>query len=233
MRKLTLAILVAAAALGVGSCADYFRGTTLILEFDKLPILHRILPADVWSEDNPTGALCADDDYVAAHPTETDDIGSLYQQRFEYHIWATINGGPVRLGRFSTRECTTSNQDTVIKGAVTTVSYVRLPDAEYAYPQKPSEWYGIVNAVVSSVPSGGVTILTDVRLEQATEVFVTRQAIPEGATEVDLATGPDGTLLMRGELVKQDLVLKATLAKVSGAASGLLTAIPADRVSAW
>lgn len=252
MRTLTLALLVAA-ALGAGACTDYFQGTTLVFEFDKLPSLHRLPPlpetlpegttaADFAYEEpvggnpgNPEGALCADDDYVAdpVHASMIDTIDVPYQQRFEYHAWATINDAPVRIARFTTRECTTSNQDTVIKNAITTVSFTRLSDAEYAYPKKPSQWYGVVNAVISSVPSGGATILTPVRLDQATEIFVTREVIPDDALEVDLASGPRGTVLMRGTPARVGLVYKATLAKVSGAASGLLTAIPADRVSAW
>jgi hypothetical protein len=243
MRKLALALLVAAAALGAGTCTDYFQGETLVFEFEKLPALHRLQPApDPLPEGanpldyaydaklNPGGALCADDDYATnpAHVDVLDKINVPYQQPFEYHVWATINDGPVRIAKFTTRECTTSNQDDVIKKAITTVSYVRLPDAEYAYPKKPSAWYGIVSDVVNSVPSGGATILTPVRLEQATEIFVTR----EDAGVADTA-GPMGTLLMRGDVVKKELVLTATLAKVSGLASGLVTAIPADRVSAW
>jgi hypothetical protein len=157
-----------------------------------------------------------------------------YQQRFEYHAWATINDAPVRIARFVTRECTTSNQDDVFKNAVTTVSYTRVPDAQYAYPQKPSEWYGIVNGVVNNIPSGGATIRTDVRMEGATEVFVTKETIPDGATEVDLAAGPAGQLLMQGAVLKKSQgMMFATLNKVSGSANGIMTAIPADRVSAW
>jgi hypothetical protein len=244
MRKLTLALLVAAAALAAGSCSDYFRGMTLVFEFEKLPVLHRLpalpdpLPDGTAPEDyayaegtNDAGAKCADDDYVAVarHQEMVDDIDVPYQQSLEYHVWATINGGPVRIARFVTRDCTTSAVDKIVKPAITTVSYTRLPDAEYGYPKKPSEWYGIVNQVVSSVPSGGATILTDVRLDDATEVFITRE---ESATVTE-TSGPMGTLLMQGAVEKSSLVYKVTLKKVSGSASGLLTAIPADRVSAW
>ncbi|MBI5482061.1 MAG: hypothetical protein HY906_24615 [Deltaproteobacteria bacterium] len=250
MRNLALALLVAAVALGSDSCTDYFRGTTLVFEFDKLPALHRIpelpetLPDGLDATDfkydstknpdgtlkNPEGALCADDAYATApeHADMLDELDVPYQQPYEYHAWATINGGPVRLARFSTRECTTSNQDLTIKNAITTVSYVRLPEEQNAYPEKPSAWYGIVNAVVSSVPAGGATILTPVRLEQATEIFVTRE---DAGVSDD--SGPLGTLLMQGELATENLVMTATLKKVSGSASGLVTAIPADRVSAW
>ena len=241
MRNLALAFLVAATAATGGGCMDYFDGNTLIFEFEKLPVLHRLpLPPDPFPTDanpldyaydaklNPTGQKCADDDYAAAHPEGVDNLGVPYQQPYEYHAWATINGGPVRIAKFSTRECTTSNVDKIMKMAITTVSYTRLPEDQFAYPKKPSEWYGIVNSVVSSVPSGGATIRTPVRLEQATEIFVTRE--PAGVSD-DLA--PQGALLMRGDVVKDQLVLRATLAKVTGSASGIVTAIPADRVSTW
>ncbi len=229
MRRLPLALLALTATvpLAAGSCTDYFKGTTLVFEFDHLPALHRIALADMYTTSNPTGEKCADDDYAAAHPDDVDDQGNL-QQPYEYDAWATINGAPVRLARFSVRECSLNSGDTTIKNAVTTVSYERLPPAQYQYPKRPSAWYGIVNQTVNSVPSGGATILTPVVIDQATEIFITREA----AGVADTA-GPEGTLLMLGDVVHENLVYKATLAKVSGGASGLVTAIPADRVSAW
>jgi len=225
MRKLALVVPVALAALVGASCADSFTGTTLVFEFEGLPSLHRVDPADAWSADNPSGELCADDAYAAAHPDAVDDLGVNFQRPFKYRAWATINQAPVLLAEFTVRECTVNYNDTVVKPAVTSVSYAREP--KYGYPTGGSEWYGVVNAVINSVPSGGATIATDVRLDQATEIFVTRDDASAAADAMP------GTVLMQGDLRRENLVYSATLAKVSGRAFGLVTAIPADRGSAW
>ena len=229
MRSPMLALLAAVTVLAGGSCTDYFKGTTLVFEFDStLPKLHQLNPTDLAN-----GDLCADDDYVKNHLTDVDQFNSPYQLPYEYHAWATINGGPVRLVRFSVRDCTVNSGDTEVKPAVTTVSYTREPAYLSANDKDGSLFYGAVDYFSAPVMLGGATMNTDVRLDQATEIFVTREEIPEGQTEVDLANGPQGTLLMRGDLVHENQVFTAKLDKVTGRASGLVTAIPADRVSAW
>ena len=226
--SLVLLSLLASCAL---SCGDYFRGTTLVFEFDRLPVLHKLNPQDAYHPDNnPNGELCAEDAYVAAHKNETDQYGALYQQPYEYHAWATINGAPVRLARFTVRECTVSIEDKEIKMAVTSVSYQRLPPEQLGYAKKPSQWFGVVNSTVSAVPASGAFIDTPVRIdESATEIFVTRE--PENIADT---LGPQGPILMQGKLVPRgEGVYAATLTRVTGVASGAVAAIPADRANAW
>ncbi len=230
MRFCLLALLAFTAVTG---CTDYFQGTTLVFEFDQLDPLHQIKPEDQYSTASGTGELCADDPYVASTWLDVNQFNQRYQQPYEYHAWATINGGPVRLVRFTVRDCTINSGDFEIKPAVTTINYTRDPTYLSANSEDGSHFYGSVNYVSAPVVLGSATMNTEVRLEQATEVFVTREEIPADATEVDLATGPRGTLLMRGSLVRENQVITAKLDKVNGSATGLVTAIPADRVSAW
>jgi hypothetical protein len=228
MRSLMLAILAVLTALTGGSCTDYFQGTTLVFEFSSLPVLHKIREVDQYSAVTGTGELCADDPYVAKTRDEVDQFNNPYQQPYEYHAWATINGGPVRLASFTVRDCTVNSADFEIKPAVTTLSYTREPTFLSANADDGSRFYGSCDYVSAPILIGSATLTTEVRLEQATEVFLTREAAGIGAEK-----GPEGLLLMRGDLRRENQVFTATLDKVSGNATGLVTAIPADRVSAW
>jgi hypothetical protein len=228
MRSLMLAILAALIALGSTGCTDYFKGTQLVFEFDNLPVLKKIRPEDQYSATTGTGELCADDTYVSQHLGQADQFNNLYEQPYEYHAWATINGGPVRLARFMVRHCTVNSADTEIKPAVTTISYNREILYLSADDKHGSQFYGSCNYVSAPILIGAATIYTEVRVDQATEFFLTREA--EGIGDDH---GPEGTLLMLGNVVHENAVYTATLDKVSGNATGLLTAIPADRSSAW
>jgi hypothetical protein len=233
MRTFMLAILAALIALGSTGCTDYFQGTQLVFEFDNLPVLKKIRPEDQYAATTGTGELCADDTYVSQHLGQADQFNNLYEQPYEYHAWATINGGPVRLARFMVRHCTVNSADTEIKPAVTTISYNREPAYLSADDKHGSQFFGSCNYVSAPILIGAATIYTEVRVDQATEFFLTREEVPEGQTEVNLANGPQGTLLMLGNVVHENAVYTATLDKISGNATGMLTAIPADRSSAW
>jgi hypothetical protein len=230
MRSLMLAILAVLTALAGGSCTDYFQGTTLVFEFDNLPVLHKIRAQDQYSAVTGTGELCADDPYVAQTLDDVDDFGNRYQQPYEYHAWATINGSPVRLARFTVRDCSVNSADFEIKPAVTTPSYTREPAYLSANDADGSKFYGSCDYVSAPILIGAATMTTEVRLGQATEVFLTREG--EGLAD-DAGPQPDGVLLMRGDLRRENQVFTATLDKVNGNATGLVTALPADRVSAW
>jgi hypothetical protein len=209
-----IALLLGCAAGLAAGCGDYFDGSDLYFTFDQLAPLQTLTDADRAA--SAPGA-CADDAYLAQHPDE--------DQQLEYNAWATLNGGPVLIARFTVRECTFVVTDTDVKKAVTSVRYSRDPDG-YPDPKTGSALYGVVNGIANALPSGGVAMKTDVRLDGASEIFVTREPV---GRDPATATPTASAVLMEGDLVATSGVLKATLTKRLGGASGAVTVVVVDR----
>lgn len=209
-------IVIALAAALAASCADSFEGTDLYFELRNLPV-QRSLP----EEDRlPLGSdLCADDAYFARRPPA--------EPLEEYDVWATIRGGPVRLARFVVRDCTTSVQDFEYKQAVTTVSYVREPRWGYPDEVAGSGWFGVVSGALT-IPIGGFALRTPVRVEDATQIFITRE--PEGVLD---EAQPSSNVLVSGLLERRGAVLFAELEKRSGNAEGVVTVVVTSRETLW
>jgi hypothetical protein len=214
----SLARLGALAALvGAASCTDYFDGTDLYFVLSgKLPIQDRIADADLTAT---PPVVCADESYLVLHPEQ--------RGAYEYHVWATVNGGPARLAKFTTRDCSYAALDPFSKPATTSVTYYRNA---FGYPDesKGSALYGVLSGLVNGFQIGGTHFATDVRLENATEVFITRE--PRGIPDT---TPPNDYVVMRGDLRVEGSTLSATLNPVNGRADGTLVAIPVERSSAW
>jgi hypothetical protein len=266
MRTTTLLILAAVAlAAAATSCSDYFDGTNLYFDFNKLDPLVKLVDADKdcgtitdeatcnlpdpppkghlgctwkWVDDNdhtqggtcqgtPAG-LCADDDYIdgtRGFPAHSDQ-----QPRYEYRAWATINGGPALLARFTVRECTVANTDNQLKKMITSIVYHRDPTYGYADRASKSAYYGVVDDVINAFPVGSAYMDTLVRMDNATEVFITEETLDAPETQ-----GPDPrAVLMKGNLTQEGDVYSAVLSKLSlSGPSGHVTAIVVNRTSAW
>lgn len=211
-----IALLLGCAAGLAAGCGESFDGSNLYFTFAKLQALQTLADEDRQRAEDGQGGLCADDAYLAEHPDQDRPL--------EYRAWATINGGPVLLARFTVRECSFVVSDAVIKNAVTTLSYARdesgFPDARTG-----SDLYGVVDANINALPAGGVYMKTDVRLDKAREIFITRELRETDATAIPTASA----VLMEGPLVATNGVLKAKLAKRVGDASGAVTVVVVDR----
>ncbi|HEY3359077.1 MAG TPA: hypothetical protein VGQ83_37855 [Polyangia bacterium] len=190
--------------------------------------------ACTWQQDptkfictgNQLNGVCADEAYIAANPGQATDS--------EYRAWATINGGPVLLARFTVRECTFASGDKDLKNAITSIKYRR--NAQTGYPAKAtatepaSGLYGAVDTSLNAFLVGMGYMTTEVRLGGATEIFITKE--PLGAPET---ASPSAIVIMSGPLHQEGDVYNARLDKVSTslAASGNVTAIVINRSSAW
>jgi hypothetical protein len=228
--RLLLATAGLLSTLVLGACASSFDGTNVYFEFQKLAPLQRLLDADKTLNDQGVLAkagICADDAYVAQYGHDHPELFDA----FEYHAWATMNGSPVRLARFTVRECTLANEDTGLKQAVTTVSFVR--DDQTGYPKKGtgSQVFGVVDQTQNGYPMGGAYMTTGTRLGGATEVFITKEPVPAPGEDLDLR--PPSLVLMGGTVAEVSGIITGTLEPRVGLAHGMVTAIIVDRASAW
>ena len=172
--------------------------------------------------ETPVAGFCADDAYAAAHP----EVAKPY----EYQAWAMINGGPVRIARFTVRRCTSTFNDKQVKRMITSVHYTR--DDKWGYPDRASASasYGVVDDVIDAFPVGAANFTTDVRFDGATEFFVTRE--PIDAPESDPPSIDQ--VLMKGTFTQNGDVYSAVLEKQTlNGPSGHVAAIVVNRISAW